>query len=103
MTSVGMFHYSLLIKCLVTWLCYYYLIFRRIWCWCILYVLLMLLDTKIVCSYYLCLWTHDYYIIFHSISQVDYFVTKYLSRCAAVMYQSLAMTTEISNIGGRIN
>ena len=28
---------------------------------------------------------------------------KYLSRCATVMYQSLAMTTEISNIGGRIN
>ena len=28
---------------------------------------------------------------------------EYLSRCATVMYQSLAMTTEISNIGGRIN
>ena len=31
------------------------------------------------------------------------FVIEYLSRCATVMYQSLAMTTEISNIGGRIN
>ena len=32
------------------------------------------------------------------------FVIEYLSRCATViMYQSLAMNTEISNIGGRIN
>ena len=31
------------------------------------------------------------------------FVIEYLSRCATVMYQSLAMTTEISNIGGSIN
>ena len=28
---------------------------------------------------------------------------EYLSRCATVMYQSLAMTTEISNIRGRMN
>ena len=66
-------------------------------------LLLVLFDTKIICSYYLCL--KDIIIILFSIPfpNLIILVIEYLFRCATVMYQSLAMITEISDIGGRIN
>ena len=66
-------------------------------------MLLVLFDTKLFVIIIL-VYKHMLFILFSiPFPNLISFVIEYLSRCPTVLYQFLAMTTEISNIGARIN
>ena len=62
--------------------------------WYMISLVLMSYDVILICSYYSCLKAHDYFIIFFSSPHLTIW---------CVLHRSLAMTTEPSDVGGKMN